>query len=239
MATLVADLRQLPTGAHCISFHTTREEAARHAVSFIAGTPPGQAVSYWVPDSESAAYYKLWLAREAPDHVGCVAILPREQVEKVDGKLRPVQEVRQFVQGNPEGVTGGADTISRYWTPENVPDHLEYEAWFESQPRQGSRFLCPYDLRAVPPDVAPQVLRELGSHHSHVALSNSPEPGVRLLQLFVFPNLDEMPGAMDANLGWAVRMNLVDIHGPLRELFLTTSGEQVIKDWGEHTTIDW
>jgi hypothetical protein len=239
MATVIEDLRQLPQGSHCVSFHTTRQEAARNAASFIAGTPEGQAVTYWVPDSEVASYYSLWVAREAPDHVGCIAILPHEQVEVVDGKLRPVAEVRQFVGSHPDGVTAGGETITRYWTPKNIPDHMEYEAWFQTMPRAESRFLCPYDLRAVPPDLAPVVLRELGAHHSHVVLSASREPGARLLQLFIFPTIDEMPDAADENLGWALKKDLVEIQRPVREVVLTRAGEQVVRDWGERTTVDW
>jgi hypothetical protein len=239
MPSLLADLEELPLGSHCASFHTSRAEAARHAVSFIAGAPAGQAASYWVPDADVAAYYNLWLAREAPEHVGCVAILPHEQVEPVDGKLRPVPEIRQFIAGHPEGVTASGETITRYWKPQNVPEHLEYEAWFQGQPIATSRFLCPYDLREVPPDMAPTILRELGSHHSHVVLSTSLEPGARLLQLFIFPTVEEIPVPVEGTLGWALKKDLVEIQRPVRELALTHAGAQVVKDWGERTTIDW
>ena len=237
--TVVVELRDLPVGSHCASFHATREEAARNAISFIAGAPEGQPTSYWVPDKETESYYNLWLAREAPEHIGCVAILPHEQVEMVRGKLRPVEEVRRFIGQHPEGVTAAGETITRYWEPQNVPDHLEYEAWFQSQPMGSSRFLCPYDLRAVPVEMAPQVLRDLGAHHSHVVLSRSVEPGARLLQLFVFPTVEEIPEPVEGTLGWALKKDLVEILRPVRELALTSSGERVVKDWGEHTTIDW
>jgi hypothetical protein len=239
MPTVIDNLAQLPQGSHCVSFHTTRKEAAQHAVSFLAGAPPGQAASYWVPDSDTAAYYGMWLAREAPDHVGCVAILSREQVEMVDGKLRPIEEIREFVGNHPEGVTGASETITHYWAPENVPAHLEYEAWFQDQPREESRFLCPYDLKKVPPAMAPDVLRELGRHHTHVALSTSLEPGARLLQLFVFPTVDQLPESLDGTLGWAIRKGLVDLHSPSRELSLAQEGSQVVREWSQRTTVDW
>lgn len=237
--TVLAELRDLPLGSHCASFHVSRQEAARNAISFIAGAPEGQAKAYWVPDSETAAYYDLWLAREVPDAVGCVAILPHEQVESVGGKLRPAQEIRRFIGRHPEGVTAAGETITRYWKPQNVPDHMEYEAWFQSQPMEKSRFLCPYDLRAVPPDMAPMVLRELGSHHSHVVLSTSLEPGARLLQLFIFPTVEEIPEPIEGTLGWALKKDFVEIQRPVRELTLTPSGERVVNDWGERTTVDW
>ena len=239
MATVIEDLKELPRGSHCVSFHANREEAARNAISFLAGAPEGQAATYWVPDADLAAYYNLWLAREAPEHVGCVAILPHEQVENVSGKLRPTMEIRRFMDSHPEGVTASGETITRYWKPQNIPDHLEYEAWFQDQPKGSSRFLCPYDLRAVPPDLAPQVIRELAAHHSHVVLSTSREPGARLLQLFIFPTVEEIPEPAEGTLGWALKKDLVEIQRPIRELSLTTLGERVVKDWGERTTVDW
>ncbi len=239
MATVLDDLKDLPLGAHAVSFHSSRQEAARNAVSFLAGAPEGQAATYWVPDSERADYYRLWLAREAPSQVGCVAILPHEQVTEVDGKLRPVQEVLEFVGRHPEGVTACGETISHYWKPQNIPEHMEYEAWFDRLPRDASRFLCPYDLRTVPPDQAPLVMRELTAHHSHVVLSSSSEPGARLLQLFIFPTVEEIPEPVEGTLGWALKRDLVEILRPVRELSLTTGGERVVADWGQRTTIDW
>jgi hypothetical protein len=232
MPQVVDDLRELPTGSHCMSFHASREEAARHAVSFLAGTPEGQPAKYWVPDPGRAAYYQHWLASEAPDHVGCVAILSREQVEPVQGKLRPIEEIREFVGGHPDGVTGCGETITQYWTDATIPDHLEYEAWFEGQPRDASRFLCPYDLRAIPPVKAPDVIRDLGRHHSHVALSRSPEPAVRLLQLFAFPTVDETPAPLERTLRWALEKGLVVVDS-LRELSLTEAGERIVRTWSE------
>jgi hypothetical protein len=239
MPMLLADLEDLPLGSHAASFHVSREEAAHNAVSLLAGAPKGQAASYWVADSDTAKYYSLWLAREAPDHVGCIAILPHEQVDRVGGKLRPTSEILSFVQGHPEGVTASGETITRYWTPKDIPDHLEYEAWFQEQPRDASRFLCPYDLRKVPTTMAPDVLRDLGSHHSHVVLSSSPEPGVRLLQLFVFPTIEQIPEPLDGTLGWGLKKDYIEIERPTRELTLTRAGEEVVQEWGERTTIDW
>jgi hypothetical protein len=239
MATVLDNLRELPQGSHAVSFHASREEAARHAVSFIAGAPEGQATTYWVADAERAEYYKLWLAREAPEAVGCVAILPHEQVMDVGGKLRPTPEIVKFVSSHPDGVTAGGETITRYWSSKNIPEHLEYEGWFQTLPRAESRFLCPYDLRAIPPDVATRVMRELGAQHSHIVLSTSAEPGARLLQLFVFPTIDEVPEPLEATLGWALKKDLIDILRPIREPTLTSAGERVVQDWGERTTVDW
>jgi hypothetical protein len=236
MPEVLDDLVHLPLGAHCVSFHASRDEAADQAVSFLAGSPDGQAASFWVADSTLLAYYDEKLAVRAPEHVGCVHVLPHEQVGPVAGKLRPVEEVQEFVAGHPGGVTGGADTLSFYWSPETIPDHLEYEQWFEDQPREGSRFLCPYDLRRIPPESAPEVLRELGKHHSHAALSASDEPAVRLLQLFIFGGARDLPPQLLETLRWARDSRLIE-RGD--DLVLTESGEAVVRDWSRAARFDW
>lgn len=236
---VVSEAIHLPLGSHCISFHVSREEAADHAVQFLADSPPGLAASYWVPDAFLAAYYTDRLARVAPTQVGCVRVLGHEQVEPVEGRLRPVREVREFVGGHPDGVSGGADTISDYLSPENLDDHLEYERWFDEQPRTGSRFLCPYDLRKVPPREAPTVLRELGRHHSHAILSASTEPAVRLLQLFVFGSAEAVPEPLRDTYRWATEHVLVESDGPSDALRLTPAGEEIVRDWSRSAVIDW
>lgn len=239
MAELLAELSQLPSGSHCVSFHSSQSEAEDHAVEFLAGSPEGQASSYWVADPALQSSYQERLAERAPGQIGCVHVLDGEQVHPVDGRLRPVEEVVRFVSSHPEGVTGGAERISRHWGPANVPEHLEYEAWFDQQPRRSSRFLCPYDLRTVPPDRAPQILRELGSHHSHVVLSSSPEPAIQLLQLFIFGSPRELPPALDSILGWAVRRGLIEASDPSADFALTEAGNQIVQDWSRLTTVDW
>jgi hypothetical protein len=236
---IVEDLFHLPLGSHCISFHTSREEASDRAVSFLEGAPEGQPAAYWVTDPALALYYNERLATRGASQVGCVQVMDHEQVKAVDGKLRPADEVLEFVGRHPGGVTGGADTISAYWGPENVAGHLEYEAWFEGQPRDDSRFLCPYDLRTVPVESAPRILRELGRHHSHAALSDSEEPAVRLLQLFVFGSPREMPRELQETLAWASSEGLVWIGAPHEEIRLSPSGERVVREWSRVTTIDW
>ncbi|HXQ95049.1 MAG TPA: hypothetical protein VN864_07805 [Thermoplasmata archaeon] len=239
-ATLVEDLEQLPPGSHCLSFHSSEEEAARHAVSFLAGTPAGQDVRYWVRNERQRTYYERWLRETAPEHLGCVAVLAGEQVESDgDGHLRPVGDVVQFVREHPDGVTAGADTLSHYWSSATVPAHLEYESWFDRQPRTGSRFLCPYDLRRVPVDSAAQVMRELGAAHSDVVLSSSGEPGARLLQLFLFTPVASIPPVLDVSLGWAVRSGLVDVLGTEVDLRLTPAGDDVVRDWSARAILDW
>jgi hypothetical protein len=232
-------LSELPPGSHALAFHASRREAAEHAASFLEGTPRGQSAKYWVADDRLAAYYASVAAERCPEHVGCVAALPTEQVEPREGKLRPVSEVRQFVGEHPDGVTAAADTISRYWGPSTMDAHLEYEAWFDRLPRENSRFLCPYDLRTVPAELAPEVMRELGSHHSHVVLSDADDPGARLLELFIFESAHELPDSLRPTLDWAVRSGLVVVTPGRGSLTLTPHGVGVVRDWGEHCTIDW
>jgi hypothetical protein len=236
---VLSDLAELPRGSHCLSLHADVAEAADHAADFLAGTPDGQAAAYWVADTALQSYYQDRIAEDFPGQVGCIMVLSGEQVHPVDGKLRPVDEVVKFVTSHPEGVTGAGETLSLYWGPENIPEHLEYEAWFDGQPRDSSRFLCPYDLRRVPIEDAPEILRELGKHHSHVVLSPSTQPAVRLLQLFVFETVQDLPPQLVDTFQWALDEELVEASQPSEELQLTAKGNQVVKEWGETTAVDW
>jgi hypothetical protein len=239
MPQLLDDLAELPVGSHCLGLSASFSEATDHAVQFLAGTPEGVTPSYFVDDEESARRLNHRLAREVPAHVGCVVPLGHEQVERRDGPLRPAGEVLAFLDRHPEGVTAGGDTLSRYWTRETMADHLEYESWFEDQPRVTSRFLCPYDLRSMPIEDAPRILGELGRHHSHVVLSSSAEPAVRLLQLFVFGSPGEVPPRLEEDLGWARRNGLVAVEEPDVPFRLTAAGQQAVHEWSERTTVDW
>ncbi len=239
MPVLLTSVADLPVGSHCLGLHASIDESADHAVEFLAGAPEGQAAAYWVADSALQSYYQDKLSQWAPEQVGCVMVLAGEQVHPVEGRLRPVEEVKEFVSQHPEGVTGGGETLSLYWTPDTVPDHLEYESWFDQQPRENSRFLCPYDLRLVPVPDAPEILRELGRHHSHVVLSPSAEPAVRLLQLFVFETATDVPAALAETLEWAVKEGFVRTDGPKGEMVLTSVGNDIVDAWAGVTSIDW
>ncbi|HYK92902.1 MAG TPA: hypothetical protein VEY07_02535 [Thermoplasmata archaeon] len=237
---LVEDLRQLPPGSHCLSFHHSEEEAARHAVEFLSGAPDAASSRYWVADERLRSYYDHWLQTESPGHLGRIGVLLEEQVsEDPEGRLRPVAEVRRFVETHPAGVSAGADTLSRYWSEANVPAHLEYESWFDRQPRAASRFLCPYDLRRVPLDEAATILGQLAQVHSHVVLSRSREPGARLLQLFVYGTREALPERLDPEVGWALRKDLARFVDPGGALELTSTGDRVVQDWSARAIIDW
>lgn len=238
MPEVIDSLLRLPVGAHCLSLHASEVEAAEHAVEFLAGTPEGQSASYWVSEPSLQAYYQERLAERAPAQVGCVHVLEGEQVEPSDGGLRPVLPVREFVGGHPEGVTGGADTISLYWTRDTVPAHLEYERWFDAQPRGNSRFLCPYDLRTVPADGAPEVLRALGQHHSHAVLSGSTEPAIRLLELFVFGRPADLPPGLRGTYLWARAEGLIEDGPEETELALSGDGTRIVEEWGRRVRVD-
>ncbi len=237
MPEVLPDPRELPRGTHLLSLHVTAAEAARHAADFLTGTPSGQAASYWVVDEATKGSYQETLIRQSPEHVGCIAVLPHSQVAPSEGALRPSNEVRAFLDAHPEGVTAAGETITRYWSRDSIPDHLEYETWFQDQERGNSRFMCPYSLREIPPDLAPHVLRELGSHHTHVVLADSKEPGVRLLELFVFRKVHEIPSVLDGTLGWAVKRELVSIDRATNELSLTPAGDAIIREWSNRAVV--
>jgi hypothetical protein len=238
MPEVLGDLAHLPPGSHAIALYATREEAADQAVDFLSGSPEGQATSFWVGSPSLVPFYTERLEARAPEQVGCVHFLPHEQVQASDGRLRPVEEVLEFVGSHPEGVTGGADTITQYWGPGNVSEHLEYEAWFEAQPRTGSRFLCPYDIRRVPPERAEQILRELGQHHSHAVLSRSHAPAVRLLQLFLFGLHESIPPGLVEAAAWAEREDLITVEEPSGEIRMTPKGEGVVSEWMGQPLLD-
>ena len=238
MLEVIDDLARLPVGSHAVGFYASQEEAADQAVSFLAGTPPGQSASFWVADSSLVAYYNAKLEERAPEQVGCVHVLEHEQVRPEGDHLRPVSEVLDFVGEHPEGVTAAGDTITQYWAPQNVPDHMEYEAWFQEQPRDQSRFLCPYDLRRVPPDQVQAALEELGKHHTHAVLSSSDEPAVRLMQLFVFGMRAAVPAKLRRTADWAQRKGLIKINASSNEMRLTPKGEREIVDWETRSRTD-
>jgi hypothetical protein len=237
MPAVLENLEKLPPGSHAVSFHASRAEAERHALDFIRGAPEGQPVSYWVSRADLAHRYNELLAREDPRHVGCVVPLPTEQVELREGRLRPVSAVFAFIEQHPDGATAAGETISSHWNASNVDAHLEYEAWFDAQPRDDFRYLCPYDLRQIPSTHPEQVMRELGRVHPQVVFSPSPEPAVRLLQLFVFEKIRELPPVQELNLGWALRTELVQSIRSPAELELTHRGDDVVAEWSARTMV--
>jgi hypothetical protein len=239
MPVVLRDLAELPVGSHALGLYSERTEAADQAVQFVAGAPPEMAATFWVPTPEIAKKYNDRLAAVAPERVGCVAVLDHEQVAPVEGKLRPIPTVTAFLSQHPDGVTAGGDTLSRYWDSKSMSEHLEYEAWFDQQPRVHSRFLCPYDLRTVRPDHASDVLRDLGRHHSHVVLSSSSEPAVRLLQLFIFGSSAELPERMRGDHRWAVEQAYVEPTEATAVLELTPTGRELVQAWGDRTVVDW
>ena len=239
MAELVEELGRLPNGAHCVSLYSSREEAADHAAAFLSGTPAEKTAAFWVSDSALLPLYVERVEHHATGQVGCVRLLQGGQVEPRNGHLRPVDEVAGFLAAHPEGVCAGADTIPEHWAPASVDDHLQYEQWFDAQPRDSSRFLCPYDLRRVPGPHALHVLRRLGAQHSHVRHSASGEPAARLLQLFVFPTPASLPEPTRPIFRWAIDAGYVRAGGPEQPFELTPSGRELVDRWARETTLDW
>ncbi len=239
MTQVLEDPADLPLGSHALSFHASAEEARDHAIRFLSGTPDGMTAIYWVPDAAASAEYNAKLADVAPSHVGCVLPLGHSQVDWVDGNLRPAPEIRQFLGEHPGGVTAGGDTLTKYWHDDHVDEQVEYEMWFDAQPREDSRFICPYDLRRIGTENPPELLGELGRHHSHVVLSSSAEPAVRLLQLFIFPTAGELPPQLGEDLDWATEQGYIAAGDPMSALRLTPAGQEVVREWGGRTTVDW
>ena len=222
---------EVPVGGHCVSFHATQEEAADQAASFVAGAAPSQAASYWVPQPGLLPLYRDRMASMDARRVRSIRVLAGPQVHRVGQRLRPVEEVAAFVERHPEGVTGGAETISWYWTADDIKDHLEYEQWFQLQPRAHSRFLCPYDLRRIPADDALPILRELVGHHSHLVLSRGRDESIRLLQLLLFSDAREIPPWLASDLAWGLRSGYVTVGEHTGHLSMTTEGHQLLDAW--------
>jgi hypothetical protein len=237
MPELLLDAKAIPMGGHCLSLHVDDLEAARNAADFLAGTPDDQAGAYWVADAAMEESHRMMAAEISPEHVGCIVVLPHAQAELQGGHLRPTSELREFLAAHPDGVSAAGETLTRYWNTATIPDHLEYEAWFQGQERGPSRFLCPYNVREIPPDFAAAILRELGARHSHIVLSASPEPGVRLLELFVFGTVGEVPEILEPTLGWAVKRGLVWIDDATRTLVLSPDGDEIVREWASRTVV--
>jgi len=91
----------------------------------------------------------------------------------------------------------------------------------------------------VPSDDATTVLRVLGRLHSHVVLSSSSEPAVRLLQLFIFGSEAELPGRLHGDLRWAAEHGYLETRGSSGALELTPTGRDVVREWGDRTVVDW
>lgn len=222
---MIDDLAQLPRGAHCLELHASEDESAEHAAAFLAGADDPNAASYWVADDKLLAFNRERVARRDTRMVQRVRRLDGPQAVPTDGHLRPTGEVIRFVQAHPEGVTAAGATITRYWTRAEIPAYLEYEEWFQAQARDKSRFLCPYDLRRVPVDMAAHVLPELATHHSHLVLSRVPNPMALLLQFLVFPSEAQVPQRLREALSWCVQEGLLELRGPQRKPTLALKGE--------------
>jgi hypothetical protein len=231
MVEVVDDPADLPLGSHALSFHSSQREAADQAIAFLDGRPVGQPAAYWVAERGLLRYYRDESGVGGSAASESVRVLRGPQVRLLRGRLRPVESVRRFVAAHPEGVTAAGETLTRYWTPHNILDHLEYEAWFNRQPWRNSRFLCPYDLRRIPPDMAPRLLRALASHHSHVVLSRAADPAGWLLQLFAFGTPENLPDEVRSILDWAAESGWTRVHARSGEIGLTPAGRRMVLDW--------
>lgn len=222
---IIYDLKRLPKGSHCLDLYASLDEAAEHAAAFLEGADNPRAATYWVADDQLLAFHRDKTQSQDPSGALPFRALKGPQVVPQGGKLRPTAEVVRLVSSHPEGVTAGAATITRYWSREQIPAYLEYEQWFHQQARERSRFLCPYDLREVPVDMAPAVLPELARQHSHVILSRAPNPMALLVQLLMFPTSDAVPPEHREELSWATAEGLLSVDGRTHRLHLASRGE--------------
>jgi hypothetical protein len=229
----VSEAKDLPHGCHALGLYATPEEAAELTTDFLIGAPVDQAAKVFVPDEEREAVDLKAIERRAPGRRGSLERLPAGQVARAEGHLRPVPAVRDFVAAHPEGVTAAGDTLSLETSLAHSEELLEYESWFDEQPRERSRFMCPYDLRLIPVDQAPEFLRGLARVHSHVVLSRTPDPEVRLLQVFLFDSLEDPPSEVAESIQWAVDSGYLYRRHPEGALELTPWGSVLLERWSQ------
>jgi MEDS: MEthanogen/methylotroph, DcmR Sensory domain len=226
MMRLVSSTDELPVGTHAVSFYGSRPEAARRMASYLkGGREHGQEALILSNDDEMIGLYRREIDRVAPGmSEALVRISGPHATETPDG-LRPVPAVNEFIAAHPEGATMCGDTIPGLLTRGNLSDVLTYEEWFDSLRPYVHRGLCPYDLARIPVDRAPEALQRLAGTHSHGVLSDDPNPGVRFVQLFVVPYVENPP---EEHLGWlarAVDYGLIDQDAKDDSLSLTPRGE--------------
>jgi hypothetical protein len=217
---------RVPLGSHALAVYATPEEATHLLAAFASGAPRGQPTRLFVSDEEQARAQRLAIGAGPTEHL---KVLPEGQAVLSEGRLRPAPAVRDFVEAHGEGVTAAGDTVSRHLTSSNARLFMEYEHWFDRQPRTRSRFLCPYDLRLLPTDQAPSILRSLAQHHSYVVLSGCRDPDIQLLQLFLFERQVPPPAPLASSLSWALAEKLV-VRYPLTDrLGLTPDGQRIVR----------
>lgn len=200
MLVLLNDLAEMPAGSHALALHDSAAEGAEHATAFLCSAPDPSSCSYWVDDPRLLELYRARVARSGPDRSGSVRLLPGSQVEPFGSRLRPVREVREFVGSHPKGVSVAAESTSRALNFESLPKFEEYERWLGRQPNRVSRYLCPYDLRRVPLDHAPSLMRALGEAHTHLLLSWTEDLVLRLLEVFLFATPNGVPEGLQGTL---------------------------------------
>ncbi len=223
--TVLEDPEQLPPGSHCLSLYASDEEAALRAAAFLAGAEDPSRATYYVSGERLLAYTRRHVRARSPRLAQRVRDLGGPQTVREGPYFRPAAEVVRFVREHPEGVSTGGQTITQYWSRETIAGHLEYEQWFQQQPREGSRFLCPYDLREVPVDLAPRVLANLALHHSHIIFSTAPEPASQVLQLATSPRLEEMSPTLERSARWCLQEGFATVEAGSGTLTLAERGE--------------
>jgi len=223
---LVPTQEELPPGSHSLSFYGSRPEAARNMASFLKGAHRrGQKAMVLTADNKMLELYRGEVSRQVPEMIDSFRPISGPHVRPTAEGLRPLPEVMEFAAAHPEGLTMAGDTIPSLLDRRSLPNILVYEDWFDSLRPFYHRGLCPYDLTHIPIDQAPDVLARLAKAHTHAVLSTDPNPGVRFLQLFVLPHMENPP---EQQLGWlaqAVDYGLVDRDRRDESIELTPRGE--------------
>lgn len=211
MTQLVRRLEDLPTGSHSLSFYGSESEAARNMASFLKGAEEfGQEALVLTSSDKMLDLYRGELAKRGPDLATAIRRIPGPHIRPTAGGFRPVTEVMEFVAAHKVGATVCGDTIPSILDRRSLPAILDYEDWFDSLRPFEHRGLCPYDLSRLPVDRAPEALRRLVRAHTHAVLSDSPNPGVRFLQLLVLPHVENPPEEHLRSLAHAVDYGLID-----------------------------
>ncbi|MDE1820185.1 MAG: hypothetical protein KGJ23_07420 [Euryarchaeota archaeon] len=190
---------RLPVGGHALSMFASDQEGADHAASFLSGGKEPASSSFWVGEASAFEVYQRAVERSAPRFVESLHALKGAHVEWVGTDrraLRPIPEVLQFLQEHPQGLSAGANTLSHFWSPTDMPAFLEYENWIQQLPHAEARLLCPYDLRRIPVASAPTVVSTLARRHDHLVLSRTQDPLLTMLELFLFRKEAEVPPSL-------------------------------------------
>jgi hypothetical protein len=230
MTRWVTTTEELPTGTHALALYGSRAEAARNIVGFLkGGANRAQPGAVWTDSEEMLRLYRTEVERVVPSMRESFHRLSGAHTEPTPDGRRPLPQIVSYLAGFPEGVSTVGDTIPHYLDRQNLAEYLDYERWFDSQRPYAHRGLCPYDITALPVDQAAKALLGLARSHTHAVLSEDPDPGVRLLQLLVAPQLENPPRWLIVWLDRAADQGLIEFGVSGETATLTLRGVQLAR----------